>query len=232
MPHLFGCLRMTTILTTVLFTSLVVAAQPALEPREFQETLDETVPISGETILGLQCASTEKRNDSTRVYVAIPDGEIESLSVTVASQDGKYLGRASYDVGDLPPGPASLRFPTAYGAALKGYRDTQLAIRASADDRQQAFRTLLLLSCWTDLAAEDQLLLLNAGRADAILLHRAKGKAEVVGTCERLDSEMKSVAFDTKCRLGSAHRDVRDLVISRRYFDTYLPNVTVWIGRP
>jgi hypothetical protein len=189
------------------------ALAQVLTPRvPLVERFIERVPVGGWGLVGVSADTVGKSADVSRLSVHLIRHASPLLCVTVVSIDGKYLGRAEYDVNAAVPGRYRLTFESSHSAHLLAYRPLEVAVLAELKQRCTPSHRAeaVLLSSWTDRpSTRNALVLVNSMSAHKVDL---RGRA-CVGI-----ANPTAVAYDMTCALTS--KPGLDSVRLRRfYFD-------------
>jgi hypothetical protein len=171
----------------------------------------EDVPVGGLTLAGLQIEGNGIRPDPSNLSVLLPLHTRTLLCVKVNTIDGRYSGRAEYDVSASPPGQHALPYNSAFRSRLLQYKADEVAILAELKNRctDSELPEALLVAAWAGRARPRVIVLVNGNSADRIELNGAQ--------CSEIQSDA-AVAFDWMCKAPLV-TGKRRLTVRRFYFD-------------
>jgi hypothetical protein len=207
----------------------------ALATETFQESLRANVPAGGEIFRGLHKSPLDARPRFDQVSVALPAGNQGRLCVKVETQDGRYLGEASYLIGRRPsPITRALLLPTMHRGLLEALPIRDISIVAYVAEACAA-RERLYVPMFPGVArlpAGEIVVLVNSRTPDVIVrvFHE---EARRYQACERDTASERQVAFNVECRIdlpaGTHHAT---LTVARHRGEKVLDPVTVNVYVP
>lgn len=128
-------------LAALVWTASGAMAQPVIvdaeapAPEAFNESYDESSPVSGSPLVGLRLGTPDVASGNVALIAGLAafDG---SLCLRVTSKDGRFHAANAYSLAPAPADALVRVTPLArkFAEALEGYGPTQVAIRAFASE--------------------------------------------------------------------------------------------------
>lgn len=192
-----------------------------LAPRgPIRERFLPKVQVGGAEIVGVQAKAGTLAANTAQLSVFLPTHLTGMLCIAITSYDGKYQGRAEYEVSAVQAGRYRLQYPSEFRSPLARYRAADVGVLAELKRRCDVGvrREAIAVASWDPAAALDSTaILLNSLTADDVTL--GAGRCFKVATAQH-------VAFDWSClvAIGSGtHR----LALKRAYLGDTLTDTLV-----
>ena len=227
---------------------------PLLTPiLPLEDEFRDMVPVGGAPLRGVAII-LEGSPVSTRLTVRLPATEQSTLCITLASRDGRYVGKAEYAIGDSSPGVYGLLLESEqYSTQLASYAQEDLAVLAwlppqsscEANEMRNSLKLsqkppplVVLRASWGARLLESPVtVLINPGRAKVVRISYERTDStdnesqRTVTTCVR-SSDANAIAYREACTVGAQDGRGHDVAILRyRNLDQY-PSLRFRIAGP
>jgi hypothetical protein len=179
------------------------AQEQTLATESFTESLRTNAPSGGEVFRGIHQAALDARPKLAALSVSLPAGNQSRLCVTLETQDGRYLGEASYLIGRrAAPLTRGLRLPTAHRSLLESLPVRDVSVIAFvAESCQSDERIYLPLSLGTARMPDGSIVVLVNSRTPGVTVRVFHEEANRYAACESDTMTERQVAFNVECRV-------------------------------
>lgn len=192
----------TTVVVSLGYSKLACSESTAKVVGHFNETLSESVPVSGNVIAGMNING--QKNEDFLPFILVDKPLNSMVCVSVLSQDGLYVSRNTYELTQENNGVVFLDYKTKHASSLM---DKELALKVSVGACDAVLNKNKLLVSGYGQHNDEQVFNLyidSLGATDIALAVKSKDKNEVTRAyCEQIRSG-KRVGFDFKCQLSFA----------------------------
>ena len=196
-------------------TAAASAGLPALTP--LREHYDKSVPVSGNTLVGLRRGPASAALSLSGLSVEIPKGAAGKLCLAMITRDGRYSGSQDFDLNGAGSGATGLRLQSQKerDGALQLYRVADLAVRfrmrSSCDSGPPG---TYLVSQWPGATSSDPLTVyVNVKLSSAVAYltdEHGQKLSEKPSTCEAITAGSRT-AFDHQCTIPASKGAVRSI---------------------
>lgn len=186
----------------------------------FEESLDNTVKVSGRFYLGAQIPAAYDGD----VSVYLPSRLDGVLHLELASVDGRYKAKAVRDITGSEKGWLDIEYPSSYENALEEYAFHDLAINAYVVMRESG--RISLVSSWAEDVGDQKpvLMIRSSARKDTVFM-----KGEKISKCRKLASAYV-VTYDKYCELSvSSYKELSALTVVRKNLQK-MPDEILYFG--
>jgi hypothetical protein len=215
-------------------TGPLYAQEPALSAETFTESLRTLAPSAGEVFRGIHRSALDRRPNLAALSVALPPGDAGRLCLTVETQDGRYLGQASYVIAQrVRTVQRTLRLPTAHRPLLESQLIRDVSVIAFvAESCRGGSRVYLPVSLGAPPDRDGSVTLLINSRTPGVVVRIFHVESSRYADCATDAVTERQVAFNVECRIvlpGGAQtltvvRSRAEKVLEPEPIATYIPS--------